>query len=169
MLQKPRPDVLQSRHVNAMRRLLLTIALSAALASTSFAQTATTPDFSGTWKLNLAKSKLDKHNKIKSQTITITTSGDTIQFHYATDPKDRLYTYVTDGKERPVGIWTESDDYRGVKATWENSVLVIEEIIRIPGQDLIQSIDRWSLSSDGKTLLLDPDSNGKLSYVYDKQ
>jgi len=152
-----------------MHRLLLSIALGAALASSAPAQTAATPDFSGTWKLNLAKSKLDKHNKIKSQTITITTSGDTIQFHYANDPKNRLYTYVTDGKERPVGIWTENDHYRGVKAAWENSVLVLEEIIRIPGQAPIHSIDRWSLSSDGKTLLLDPDSNGELSYVYDKQ
>jgi hypothetical protein len=152
-----------------MHRLLLSIALGAALCNIALAQTAAHPDLSGTWKLNLAKSKLDKHNKVKSQAITITTSGDTIQFHYATDPKDRLYTYIADGKERPVGIWTENDDYRGVKATWENSVLVIEEIIRIPGQAPIHSIDRWSLSSDGKTLLLDPDSNGKLSYVYDKQ
>lgn len=152
-----------------MHRLLLTLALGAALASTAFAQTATTPDLSGTWKLNLAKSKLDKHNKIKSEIITITTSGETIQFHHAADPKDRLYTYVTDGKERPIGIWTENDDYRGVKATWGNSVLVIETIVRSHGQDPIHSTDRWSLSSDRKTLLLDPDSNGKLSYVYDKQ
>ena len=151
-----------------MRRLLLTLALGAALCSIVAAQTATTPDLSGTWKLNLAKSKLDKRNKIKSQTITITTSGDTIQFHYATDSKDLLYTYVGDGKERPLGIWTENEDSTA-KATWENSVLVIETTIRSGAQVLIHSIDRWSLSSDGKTLLLGPNSNGKLSFVYDKQ
>ena len=98
-----------------MHRLLLTLALSAALCSTAFAQTAATPDLSGTWKLNLAKSKLEKHSKIKSEIITITTSGDTIQFHHAADPKDRFYTYTTDGKEHPVGIWTENDAYRSSK------------------------------------------------------
>ena len=151
-----------------MHRLLLSIALGAALCSSAPAQTATTPDLSGTWKLNLAKSKLDKHNKIKSQTITITTSGDTIQFHDSADAKDRLYTFIPDGKERPFGIWTENND-SVVKARWENSVLVIETTIRAHGQVLIHSLDRWSLSSDGKTLLLDPDSNGKLSCVYEKQ
>jgi hypothetical protein len=110
VLPKPGPAVLQSRHVNAMHRLLLTLALGAAFSSPALAQTATTPDLSGTWKLNLAKSKLDKHNKIKSETITIITSGDTIQFHHAADPKDLLYTYVADGKERPLGIWTENED-----------------------------------------------------------
>jgi hypothetical protein len=153
-----------------MHRLLLTLALGAAVCSIAPAQTAATPDLSGTWKLNLAKSKLDKHNKIKSQTITITitTSGDTIQFHYATDPKDLLYTYVSDGKERPLGIWTENED-SSVKATWENSVLVLDQAVGPPGQLRIHSIDRWSLAADGKTLLQDPHSNGKLSFVYDKQ
>jgi hypothetical protein len=154
-----------------MRRLLLTLALGATLCSIAAAQTADPtkpPDLSGTWELNLAKSKLDKHNKIKSQTITITTSGDTIQFHYATHPKDLLYTYVADGKERPLGIWTENED-SSVKATWENSVLVIDQAVGPPGQLRIHSIDRWSLAADGKTLLLTSHLNAKLSFVYDKQ
>jgi len=152
-----------------MRRLLLTIALGTALASSALAQTAATPDLSGIWKLNFAKSKVSKKNKVRSDTITITTSGDTIQFHYSADPKDRLYTYIVDGKERPIGIWVENDDFIVVKATWEKSVLVIEHIVRVPGQDPIHDIDRWSLLSDGQSLMLDPSSNGKLSYFYDKQ
>ena len=51
-----------------MKHLLLTIALGAALCGTAFAQTAAAPDLSGTWKLNLAKSKVDKHNKVTSET-----------------------------------------------------------------------------------------------------
>jgi hypothetical protein len=150
-----------------MRRLLLSIALGAALVSTAFAQTTAQPDLSGTWKLNLAKSKLDKQHKIKSQTIAITASGDTIQFRDSADAKDHVYTFIPDGKERPFGIWDENND-SVVKATWENSVLVIETTIRSGAQVLIHTIDRWSLSSDGKMLLLDPNSNGKLSFVYDK-
>ena len=91
VLPNPRRDVLQSRHVNAMHRLLLTLALSAALASIAFAQTAETikpPDVSGKWKLNLSKSTLK--SKLQPETITITTDTDQIQFHHSGEPKDRL-------------------------------------------------------------------------------
>ena len=82
-----------------MHRLLLSIALGATLCSIAAAQTATTPDLSGTWKLNLAKSKLDKHT-VASETITITSKDATIEFHYTTDGKEHAHAYIADGKER---------------------------------------------------------------------
>ncbi len=118
VLPKPRPDVLQFRHVNSMHRLLLKLALGAALTSTAPAQTATTPDFSGTWKLNLAKSKLPKKLPIKPQTVTIAADAHAIQFHFSTDPKDRLYTFVPDGKARTVYVVEGKERLSGVRILW---------------------------------------------------
>ena len=151
-----------------MKRLLLILALGTAFGSFVFAQTASTPDLSGTWKLNLAKSKVSKKNANRSEFITITTSGDMIQFHYAADPKDRMYTYTPDGKQHPLLIWAENDD-SSVTATWKGSVLVIETTIRTSKYEVIHSIDRWSLSNDGRTLMVDPGPGSKLLYLYDKQ
>ena len=153
-----------------MRNLLLALALFTFFAGSSLAQTATTPDFSGTWKMNLPKSTIPKKaSPPRSDIVTITTDGDTIQFHYSADPKDRSYTYIVDGKEHPLGIWVENDSPRFVKATWEKSVLVIEYILRAPSQDVIHDTERWSLSSDGKTLTKDFEGKAKLAYVFDKQ
>jgi hypothetical protein len=153
-----------------MRNLLLTLALFTFFAGSSFAQTATTPDFSGTWKINLPKSTIPKKTAPpRSDIVTITNDGDTIQFHYSADPKDRSYTYIVDGEEHPLGIWVENDSPRFVKATWEKSVLVIEYILRATAQDVIHDTERWSLSSDGKTLTKGFEGKSKLAYVFDKQ
>ena len=147
-----------------MHRLLLSIALGAAFSSPAPAQTAATPDLSGTWKLNLAKSKLDKHETITSETLVITSADSYVEFRHTIDGKDYPQRYITDGKERPiaevVGRQVSPHLNTMVKAEWQKSVLVIEVMHRTL---------RWTLSSDGRTLTLDPDSNGKLSYVYDKQ
>ena len=154
-----------------MHRLLLmltltfTLALSAALASSALAQTAATPDLSGTWKLNLSKSTLK--SKLQPETITITTDGDKIQFHHSGQPKDRLETFIADGEEHPLGIWTETAPPRFVKTTWDKSTLVIEFINHGPNATF-NAVQRWSLSSDRKSLTMQlPAPN--LSYVYDKQ
>jgi hypothetical protein len=151
-----------------MRKLLLAFALCTLFAGLASAQTPTTPDFSGIWKLNLVKSTVPKKIKLSPETITITTDGDTIDFHHSADPKDRSYTYIVDGKERPVGIWVENDAPRFIKATWEKSVLVIEYTAHLPAIPIDETA-RWSLSSDGRTLTEEIDKNPKLSYVYDKQ
>ena len=175
VLPNPRPDVLQSRRVKAMHRLLLSLALGAAFASTAFAQTAATPDFSGTWKLNLAKSKLDKHNTISSETVTITSKDATIEFHYATDGKEHTHTYIADGKERRIA--EVQGGYVVQKAAWKNNALVIEQSGRsdpspgFGGTELWLTGERWTLSSDGHTLKLDSKGfdSQRRTFVYDKQ
>jgi hypothetical protein len=152
-----------------MKRALLILALGIACAGLAFAQTATTPDLSGTWKLNFAKSNVTRKDAFRPETITISTNGDTIQFHYGGEPKDRLHTYIADGKERPLGTWTETDNYGTVRVAWEKSVLVIDRTDHWPTRDPVHSSERWRLSSDGRTLTMNPDSGGKVSYVYDKQ
>lgn len=141
----------------------------------AFAQNATSPDLTGTWKLNLAKSKLDKHNAIRSETLTISSTNATIQFHYTTDGRESMRTYIADGKERAAA------EVKGVQsvatATWRKSVLVIEEVGRskMPGYTPDESekfhvTDRWTLSSNGNTLTRDSNSPEKHQvFVYDKE
>jgi hypothetical protein len=170
-----RAAMLQSRHINAVYRLPLTLALSAALAGIAPAQTATTPDFSGTWKLNLAKSKLDKHNTIASETITITSKEGTIEFHYITDGKEQTHSYIADGKERRLA--EVQGGYVVQKATWKKAALVIEQSGRsgpspgFGGTELWLTGERWTLSGDGHTLTLDSKGfdSQRRTFVYDKQ
>ena len=110
----------------------------------------------------------EKHNTQESFSTALRYRHDH-DLHYSADPKDRSYTYIVDGKEHPLGIWVENDSPRFVKATWEKSVLVIEYILRAPSQDVIHDTERWSLSSDGKTLTKDFEGKAKLAYVFDKQ
>jgi len=169
-----RAAMLQSRHVNAVYRLPLTLALGAALASIALAQTATTPDLSGTWKLNLAKSKLDKHNTVASENITITSKDSTIEFHYTTDGKESTNRHVADGKERRLA--DVKVGYVVEKATWKKSVLVIETSGRadastgVGGSQLWVTTDRWTLSGDGLSLKLDSEGfDNHQRFIYEKQ
>ena len=63
-----------------MRQLLVTITMVLAVMFSAVAQTTATPDFSGTWVLNAAKSTLPKDNTIKSQTIVIDNKKSAIIF-----------------------------------------------------------------------------------------
>jgi hypothetical protein len=151
-----------------MYRLLLTIAITAALITAASAQTVETtkpPDLSGKWKLNHSKSTLK--SKLPSDTLTITTDGDKIQFHHSGDPKDRQETFIADGEKHPLGIWLESEPPQFVMTRWDQSTLVIEFINHGPNSTF-NSVQRWSLSPDGKLLTMQiPGPN--LLYVYDKR
>jgi hypothetical protein len=140
-----------------------------------FAQNAARPILTGTWKLNLAKSKLDKHHTIRSETLTISSADTTIQFHYTTDGRESVRTYIADGKERAAA--EVKDGQRFATATWRNSVLVIEEIERLkrPGYTPDESerfhvTDRWTLTGNGNSLTRDSNSPEKHQvFVYDKE
>jgi hypothetical protein len=152
-----------------MHRLLLALTLGATLATTAPAQTAATPDLSGTWKLNLAKSKLPKNSPTQPYTLTITTEGSKIQFRYSADPKDKVVTYIAiaDGKDHSE---FEGTPNARVKAKWNKSVLVIDSVIGLSnGFEIMHVTRRWSLSSDARTLTEESDAKTKELHVYDKQ
>jgi len=133
------------------------------------------PDFTGTWTLDLAKSKPDKRFPVKEQTIVITYANQTIQFAYTTDGKPLPLSYVVDGKERamPNPMFPKSDNF--IKAEWKKSALDIVTISRMGplgyNVDNVFLSQHWMLSSDGKTLTEKTGSDfdsGHL-YVYEKQ
>jgi hypothetical protein len=156
-----------------MRQVLVAITLVLTATFLAFAQTTASPDFSGTWVLNAANSKLPKDSTIKSQTIVIDNKKSAIVFHYKTDGKKLTETYTPDGNKR-VSLNMSSSQLTS-SASWRDSVLVIESTldIKIPnvtvtGTGLKPIIDTWTLAADGRTLTHDA-ADHKEIYVYQKQ
>jgi len=132
-----------------------------------------TPDFSGTWRLNLEKSKLPKGTKVQSQTIAITCSGESIQMRYTTDGKESIEAYTADGKEKTV-----NENQGGkvvVRAKWKGPVLTIERSARLKlpsdplfnGSEVIHDKERWKLSADGRSLTVELEEPRSVS-TYEK-
>ena len=156
-----------------MRQLLITITLVLAVMYPVLAQTTATPDFSGTWVLDAAKSTLSKDSTIKSQTLVIDNKKSAIIFHYKTDGKKLTETYTPDGKKR-VSANLSSGQLTS-SANWRDSVLVIESTldIKVPNATLVVTglkpvIDTWTLAADGRTLTHDA-ADHKEIYVFQKQ
>ena len=137
------------------------------------AQNTPTPDFTGTWVLNLAKSTLPKDSTLKSETIEIANKKSSVVFHYKTDGKKSTETYMPDGQNRVTQDLGSSQLIS--KARWYGGALIIESVlqIKIPNVTVNVSglkpvVDRWSLAPDGRTLTHEAD-DPKEVHVYDKQ
>ena len=154
-----------------MRRNFAVIAALAASAVTPSTFASAKPDFSGEWKLNLAKSdfgpvpapafqtyKIDHQDPLmKVVTNQSAADGDTVV----------NATYSTDGKE------TKSD-YRGAEtrsvANWDGDALLITTKVDSIGATIQAT---WKLSADGKTILTytkiaTPQGNFDIKSVFDK-
>jgi len=153
--------MLPLRHGTALAAVAVLASLSAV------AQSAAPPDLSGTWVLNLAKSKLEEHSFIVSSTIVITCSGTTIQIDDTTNGKKyQPWIYTTDGKEHFFAELPGGDEV--AKATWKKSVLVTRLIGR-KTKPPFDFTDRWTVSADGRTLTQESSGRLKQTFVYDKQ
>jgi hypothetical protein len=155
-----------------MRQLLIAITLALAVAFSALAQNPVTPDLSGTWVFNPAKSTLRKDSAIKSETIVIDYKKSTIVFHYKTDGKKSTETYTPDGQKR---VATDMSSGQLIsKTSWQDSVLVIESTLQVKVPNVVVTvsglkpiIDRWTLAPDGRTLSHETD-DPKQIFVYDK-
>jgi len=156
-----------------VRQLLIRLPLVLAVTFSALAQTAVTPDFSGTWVLNVSKSTLAKDSAIKSETIVIAYKKSKIIFHYKTDGKKSTETYTPDGQKRVAKDLSSGQLIS--KASWQGSALVIESTLEIKIPNVVVNvsglepvIDRWTLAADGRTLTHESYDPKEL-YVYDKQ
>lgn len=128
---------------------ILAVALFAASA---FGQTA--PDFSGTWKVNVAKSDFGPLPPPESRIDVIAQSAsqvkDAVSSSGPDGKMDVTLTYNLDGSE-------SVNQFRGtdVKSTakWDGSALVIQSKLDYEGQD-IGLKTTWTLGADGKTLTM---------------
>lgn len=158
-----------------MPRLRLAAFLLVTFALPLSAQTSAPPDLTGTWALDVSKSKLAKHSTVQSETLVITCSGSSIVMRDTTDGKVETHSYTIDGKERPYAEVQGGENF--TKAYWKKSTLVIENFARLKmpsapmdGSTLWSIKDRWTLSADGRTLTDESErSDSKTVSVYEKQ
>jgi hypothetical protein len=112
------------------------------------------PDFSGTWKLNVAKSDFGALPGPTSRTDVITHKepllSDNVTAEGAQGKQQYTVSYTTDGKEAVNKIGP-----REIKSTlkWAGGNLVITAKFVFNEMD-VTSEATWALSSDGKTLTM---------------
>lgn len=131
------------------------------------------PDLSGTWTIELDKSdfgmmpppsKMERKVAHKDPQITINTLQVTPRGERNSETK-----YTTDGKENEVQLMGRPAK---VTAKWDGSALVVTTKLAVEGAEVVQ-VERWSLSSDGKTLtsegtLSSPMGENKTKLVFNK-
>jgi hypothetical protein len=125
--------------------ILRTVATLAALAFSA----AATPNFSGHWKLNTEKSKLDEPYR-EERTIDHKDPELTVSLKASIEGEEEESTakYRTDGKETRNMI---DGDPLFTHAHWDGDALVFESQI-VSDTDTTELHDRWTLSADGKLL-----------------
>jgi hypothetical protein len=135
---------------------------------------AQSPDFSGTWVLNLAESNFGGMPAPSSLTQVITQDASSVKaaVKQTSDFGEMAFdfTFTTDGKENV-------NDAGGMQvkstAKWDGPALVLDSTMDIQGSPMTMN-DRWSLSPDGKRMTIDRKvtsamGNGDAKIVFDKQ
>ena len=156
-----------------MIRKLLSITFLIALPLVSgFAQQK--PDFSGTWKLNVAKSDFGPLPGPESRTDVVTHKdpalSDSVTADGAQGKQQYIVSYTTDGKEAVNKIGP-----REIKSTlkWAGSNLAISSKFAYNDMDVTTEAV-WALSADGKTLTISVHFTSAMGeadqkYVFEKQ
>jgi hypothetical protein len=153
---------------NAAATVLLALAAAGALAAAKDGRI----DFSGTWKLNLQKSK-GAPDWRPDTVLVILQSPYQIHFAYflnadATQPFEN-HDYSTNGKEAKIYATANETAYVSARQTSKKVLQVRTHHVaraEVADTDWTET-DTWTLSDDGKTLT-NKLSDGKI-IVYDKQ
>jgi len=150
-----------------MRKALVTALFVTAFATSMIAQSK--PNFSGTWKLNLAKSDFGPLPAPDSRTDVIDHNDPTMKINTTQSggqgDMTATLTYTTDGKEATNQIAT-----REIKstATWQGGTLVVNSKLMFNDAEVtIKSV--WTLSEDGKTLTQDSHITSPMGELDQKQ
>ena len=134
----------------------------------SFCVTVAAADFTGTWKLNLEKSKLPESDSRSSQLMTITSTG-TNAYKIAIDTvtksgenRHEEYNRIYDAKEHPA---TGAGSPPGLTEICEQTD---PSTLKVTGKINGKVIGHFTsiISSDGRTLTTGPNGNES---VFDRQ
>jgi hypothetical protein len=167
-----------------MKKTFFLATLVCLLAVSAFAQDKKATDFSGSWTLDVSKSKLDERSRIESMTMTVTQTDKDIKVETATKrtppPEgagggqgggmrrgggfgggDGATTYTLDGKETSL----EEEGRMGktavkLKAELDGGKLKLSSVrtFNTPNGEMTMTVkEAWSLSEDGKTLTVKRD------------
>lgn len=179
-----------------MKRLFLLAAILCLGAASGLAQAKT--DFSGTWSLDISKSKLDERSRIESMKLTVTQTEKDITVVPETKRQeppaggmgrpggggragfggDSTFTYSLDGKETrtelasPMGVVPVT-----LKAVSDGGKLKLTSTRTFNtqmGEMTMTTTEVWSLSADGKTLTIEreqqtPRGTNTTTHVFAKQ
>ncbi len=166
-----------------MRKLLFLTAAVCLFATAAFAQKG---DYSGTWTLDVSKSKLGERNNIESQTLTVVQTDKDIKVTTATKRAappagapaggpppgggggggrmgggmggDTTNTYTLDGKETFVEVESQMGKVPVKFVGKRDGSKLSLSSSRTMGEVTISSKETWSLSTDGTTLTVDVES-----------
>jgi hypothetical protein len=138
----------------------------------SAAQSQAAPNFTGEWKLNLAKSDYGPIQQFAPESMTRSVKHDDPVFVIATHQKGAAGELSTQEKYTTDGKPAENKDSKG-SAKWDGDKLVIDSVREANGTE-IKTHQVWSLSADGKTLtstnhIVVPQGDFDISLVFDKQ
>lgn len=159
---------------NMTRRIIFLGSFVTAFFLLGGAARAATPNFSGEWKFNAAKSDFGKFPAPQSITRKIAQQGAKLSMtNIQKGAQGEVTTelvYTTDGK--PVTNKAQGGESKG-SAQWIGDKLMIESSREVQGVTLTQK-DIWTLSPDGKTLTVDshvalPNGEFDIKQVFDKQ
>ena len=155
-----------------MQRAIRTIlVLGVFLAGPSVASAAH-PNFSGEWTLNASQSNFGGMPAPTTFTQTITHDDPSLKvvtvqtgvFNFNAD-----FTYTTDGKECP----NQLNDFKVTSVvTWEGDTLMFTSKMDFQGNPMTSN-DKWTLSPDGRRLIIARHFNGPMGegdamFVMDK-
>jgi len=110
------------------------------------------PDFSGTWKLNVAKSDFGNFPSPTSRTDVIVHKEPSLTVNVSAEGPQGKFEYVanysTDGKET-----TNKVRDRDAKSTakWDGNNLQVHSIFNLNDTE-VTAVANWTLNPDGKTL-----------------
>jgi len=104
------------------------------------------PNLSGTWKLNLSKSKLAPQRPFGGDSYKIKHLEPQLEMVHG----GNTYRYVTDGKQHVANV-SPGEGETLAKTYWDGDTLVIEKRQEI-GQGGSSWVSRYTLSQDGKSL-----------------
>lgn len=164
-----------------MKKLFFATAVLCLFAMAALAQT--TPNFSGTWTLDVKNSKLGDRNNIESQTLTVTQTDKDIKIETATKRTpppaggggggfgggrmgggDQPATYTLDGKDVKSEITMGPNTVPvTLNGKWDGSKLVLTRTTSFTNPqsgEAMTSVTKQTLelSADGKTLTITTDS-----------
>jgi hypothetical protein len=157
------------------RIVLIILALLISSVGTHVSAQQTKPNLTGTWKINLSKSKLAPQHGPGIDRYKIKHSEPRVEMQYTFNGRSETYIYVTDGKERTANGSLQDGPTRA-KTNWDGDTLVIEKHQATGHVGAFVWISRFSLSQDGKSLAVTHHANQSSfgaaideSLVYEKE
>ncbi|MEO8029075.1 MAG: hypothetical protein ABI823_21520 [Bryobacteraceae bacterium] len=149
------------------RRIIVVAALTLALAAMASAQK---PNFSGTWKLDPAKSDFGPQPVPDTMSVKVTHDDPKLKIFQSGPQGDSEMAFTTDGKE--VTNQMQGMDVKGV-AKWEGAALVVDNKLDLGGTEVTFK-QTYALSEDGKVLtnkthIVSPQGEFDMKIVFNKQ